>query len=222
MEHVNKRIIELISTTEDDLSSGLLYIHTRINDNTKKTLESASFLYALIELLSEKGMITIEELEERKKQVAERLVCRFAESGLGLMYQEPESDNYAFAEEAIVDCKGRLSICKSVCCRLPFALSRQDIEEGIIRWEFGRPYLIKHGNDGYCFHLNLNRETYRYEVHEKRPVPCRGFDCRENKRWQVWMDYELKVPNEQLAETIDKDNRKLYFRFARENGERKG
>jgi len=38
-------------------------------------------------------------------------------------------------------------------------LSRQDVEEGVIRWEFGRPYLIAHGADGYCVHLD--RESYR-------------------------------------------------------------
>lgn len=125
MESANKRFSELISAVEDDLSSGLLYTHTRINDNTKKVLESSSFLYGMIELLSEKGMITIGELDERKKQVAERLVRRFTESGLGLMCQESsECDKYAFAQEAHVDCQSRLSICKSICCKHPFTLSR--------------------------------------------------------------------------------------------------
>lgn len=73
-----------------------------------------------------------------------------------------------------------MSICKSLCCKLPFALSRQDVEKGSIRWEFGRPHQIAHGDDGYCFHLN--RESYRCSVHEKRPVPCRGFDCRQNEK----------------------------------------
>jgi hypothetical protein len=110
--------------------------------NTTKTLEASSFLYALIELLSEKGLLTIEELDERKKQVAQRLVKRFVDSGMGLMYQDPEYDKYNFDQEAQIDCESRLSVCKAVCCKLPFALSKQDVEEGIIRWEFGRPYLI--------------------------------------------------------------------------------
>ncbi len=50
------------------------------------------------------------------------------------------------------------------------------------------------GIDGYCVHLN--RETYRCEVHDKRPVPCRGFDCKENEKWKVWLDYDLAVLNE--------------------------
>jgi hypothetical protein len=32
------------------IAEGLLYTHTRLNTNTRKTLESASFLYALAEL----------------------------------------------------------------------------------------------------------------------------------------------------------------------------
>ncbi len=183
MNSSNGNLTEILLKINKDLSSGLLYTHTRINANTTKTLEAASFLYALIELLNEKGLLTIEELDERKKQVAQRLVKRFVESGMGLMYQDPEYDKYTFDQEAHVDCESRLAVCKAVCCKLPFALSRQDVEEGIIRWEFGRPYLIAHGDDGYCVHLD--RRTYRCTVREHHPVPCRGFDCRDNGKWLV-------------------------------------
>jgi hypothetical protein len=98
--------------------------------NTKKTLESTSFLYALIELLSEKGLISIEELDRRKNQAAERLVKKFVESGMGLLYQDPEEDKYTFEHEAQVDCESRLHTCKAMCCKFPFALSKQDVEEG--------------------------------------------------------------------------------------------
>jgi hypothetical protein len=56
------------------LTQGLIYNHIRINDNTKRSLEASSFAYALIELLAEKGIITIEELDEQKKDFAERLI----------------------------------------------------------------------------------------------------------------------------------------------------
>nr|CAI64363.1 hypothetical protein [uncultured archaeon] len=42
-----------------------------------------------------------------------------------------------------LECQSVLHICKVVCCRFPFALSRQDVKEGIINWEFGRLYLIE-------------------------------------------------------------------------------
>jgi len=199
---------DTLSKIKKDLSSGLLYTHSRINANTSKTLESTSFLYALIELLIKKGLLTTEELDERKRQVAERLVKRFVDSGFGLMYQDPEYDKYTFAQEADVDCESRLDTCKALCCKLPFALSKQDVEEGIIRWEFGRPYLIAHGDDGYCVHLDRN--TYKCTVREHRIVPCRGFDCRNNKQWHVWADYEKKILNPELEERIDSDNSKIY------------
>lgn len=147
MTSFSRNKTEIISKFHKDLSSGLLYTHTRINASSTKTLETASFLYALIELLNEKGILTIEELDERKKQIAARLVKKFVESGIGLLYQDPEYDKYTFEHEADVDCQGKLSVCRAICCKFPFALSRQDVEEGIIRWEFGRPYLIAHGSD---------------------------------------------------------------------------
>lgn len=199
---------EILSKIYKDLSSGLLYTHSRINANTTKNLEAASFLYALIELLNEKGLLTIEELDERKKQVAQRLVRKFVDSGLGLMYQDPEYDKYTFDQEAHVDCESRLAVCKAVCCKLPFALSRQDVEEGIIRWEFGRPYLIAHEDDGYCVHMD--RETYRCTVREHRTVPCRGFDCKNNEKWKIWLDYEKNILNLELIEKIDRDNIEIY------------
>jgi Fe-S-cluster containining protein len=197
-----------ITMNYEELSRGLLYTHTRINSNTTKTLEVASFLYALIEILDEKGLFSIEELDERKKQVASRLVQKFVESGMGLMYQDPEYDKYTFEHEADSDCLGRLDTCKAICCKFPFALSRQDVEEGIINWEFGRPYLIAHGDDGYCVHLD--RETYKCTVREHRTVPCRGFDCKDNEKWKVWDDYEKGIINPELAEKIEKENGEIY------------
>jgi hypothetical protein len=65
-----------------EMAEGLLYTHTRLNTNTHKTLESASFLYALVELLSDKGLITVEELDERKRGVVQRLAKQFRQLGM--------------------------------------------------------------------------------------------------------------------------------------------
>ncbi len=66
-----------------EVTEGLLYAHSRLNANTSKTLEGASFLYALVELLGEKGIITIEELDERKRIVRERLLEQFRQNVSG-------------------------------------------------------------------------------------------------------------------------------------------
>ena len=197
--------IQNILTT---LSPGLLFTHTRINDNTKRVLESSSFLYALIDLLEEKKLISTKELEDKKKQIAQRLIQKFVESGIGLMYQDPECDKYTFKHCKENYCKDRLSICKAVCCKIPFALSRQDVEERIICWEFSRPYVIAHNSDDYCIHLN--RKTLKCSEYGHRPVPCRGFDCKNNVQWQVWLDYERKIVNTELNTKIKETNKKFY------------
>lgn len=174
-----------------EVGEGLFYTHMCLSQNTNKTLEVSSFLYGLIELLSEKGLINIQELDERKKVVAERLVVQLKEKGLGVMLQDPEEDKYAFKDEVKIDCENRVHLCRATCCRLRFALSKQDVYEGLIKWELGRPYLIAQDKDGYCTHIE--RGTCRCTVREHRPVPCRGYDCRNDKR--IWLDFENKVVN---------------------------
>jgi Fe-S-cluster containining protein len=174
-----------------EVAEGLLYAYSRLNANTRKTLEAASFLYALVELLSEKGLLTIEELDARKRVVGKRLAEQFRQNGNGVMLQDPEYDKYNFELEVEVDCASRVHLCRAACCRLPFALSKQDIREGIVRWDLGRPYLIAHNGNGACGHLDP--ATRACTVWEHRPVPCRAFDCRQDTR--IWLDFEQMVLN---------------------------
>lgn len=174
-----------------ELAQGLFYTHARLSQNTNKTLEASAFLFSLVELLSEKGLISIQELDERKKIVADRLIAQLKEKGLGVMLQQTEEDKYAFKGEAKIDCENRVHLCHATCCRLRFALSKQDVYEGIIRWDLGKPYLIAQDKDGYCTHFE--RGDCRCTVREQRPVPCRGYDCRNDKR--IWLDFENKVVN---------------------------
>jgi Fe-S-cluster containining protein len=176
------------------IAEGLLYTHGRLSVNTAKTLEAASFLYALVELLSEKGLITIEELDRRKQTVGQRLAEEFKRKGMGVMLQDPEYDKYTFATGVSIACDERLHLCRAACCRIPFALSREDIREGIVCWSLGEPYLIDHGKDGYCIHLE--RGTYGCTIYRNRPVPCRAFDCRKDGR--IWEDFEKMAVNPEI------------------------
>lgn len=114
--------------------------------NTSKTLEVTAFAYALIELLMEKGLLTEEELNEeelneRKRQVCQRLVEKFREAGMGVMSQDPEQDKYTFKGGVKIDCESWVHLCKVACCRLAFALSKQDVEEKVIKWDFEHSYI---------------------------------------------------------------------------------
>jgi len=178
----------------DELVGGLLHTHNRANANASRALETASFLYALIEILQEKGVLTIEELDARQEQVAGRVEHRFLSKGMGVVLQEPDQDKYAFKPEASVDCENRVHLCKAACCRMMFPLSRQDIAEGIVRWDLESPYLIAQTEDGYCRHLD--RTDCKCAVRAHRPVPCRAYDCTNDPR--VWSDFTNYVINPDL------------------------
>ncbi|HYG79486.1 MAG TPA: YkgJ family cysteine cluster protein [Pyrinomonadaceae bacterium] len=181
-------------TMRSEVADGLLYAHSRANSNTAKLLEVSSFAYAAIELLAERGLIDIEDLDRKKKEIAGRLIEKFREEGIGAAYQEPEHDKYTFAGSVEIDCPSRLHLCKAACCRLRFALSHQDVEEGIVQWDFGHPYFIAQGDDGYCRHLDRN--SLGCSIHGHRPVPCRGYDCRQDKR--IWSDFERRIVSPEL------------------------
>jgi hypothetical protein len=198
----NGSLVALIDALRREVTQGFLDSHLRSDKNAGKALEIASFCYALIELLQEKGLLTFEELNDRQKTVRQRLVKRFEEQGIGLVaLQDFTQDKYAFTEEVEIDCASRLHLCRAACCRLELALSKQDIEEGILKWDLGRPYMIARGVDGYCRHLD--RGTYRCTVRQHRPIPCRGYDCRKDER--IWLDFEQGVINPNLDELFARD-----------------
>ena len=103
---------------------------------------------------------------------------------------------YTFESVADIDCHNRVHLCRAACCRLPFALSKQDIREGIVHWDLGQPYLIAHDGNGTCGHLDPT--TRACTVWDQRPVPCRAFDCREDER--IWLDFEKMVINPKVSQ----------------------
>jgi Fe-S-cluster containining protein len=191
--------VEGYEQLRQELIGGLLYCHHRANTNTSKSLEMTAFAYALIELLIEKGLLTEEELNERKRKVCERLVEKFNRAGMAVEIQESAIDKYEFEGGPEIDCENRLHLCKAACCRLRFPLSPQDIEEGIVKWDLPHPYLIARGADGYCSHLE--RGGCRCAIYQHRPLPCRAYDCREDKR--IWADFDKKVVSQELEKLFE-------------------
>ena len=89
-----------------------------------------------------------------------------------------------------IDCPSLLHLCKARCCTYRVELTEQDLEEGGVKWELQRPYLLRHDADRYCTHLD--RGTGGCQVYERRPATCREYDCRADRR--VWLDWEKRVP----------------------------
>lgn len=88
-------------------------------------------------------------------------------------------------------CEELIPICKGRCCRLRFALTTQDLDEGIIRWDYGRPYMIRQrASDRVCVHNDP--ATKFCTVREVRPAICRTYHCKDDKR--IWADFENRIP----------------------------
>jgi Fe-S-cluster containining protein len=96
-----------------------------------------------------------------------------------------------------VPCAELLSLCQARCCKLRFSLSTQDLDEGIIRWDYGQPYLIRQrASDRYCVHNDP--DTRFCTVREARPRVCRKYDCRNDER--IWLDYEARIPAPEMVD----------------------
>ncbi len=116
------------------------------------------------------------------------------------MCSDPE-DKYE-VEGPDIPCAELIPLCKAACCKLDFPLSTQDLDEGVIRWDYGVPYMIRQrASDGFCVHNDPT--THGCTVHAQRPHICRKYDCRTDAR--VWLDYEKRIPTPSDAEIPDRD-----------------
>jgi Fe-S-cluster containining protein len=183
---------DTIESLRAELVAGVQGSLERDTAESGRLLETTSTLHAMIELLAERGLISIEELTGRRVEAKERLAEEFFDQGMGvtlLGIPHPDKYTYKVPAGADVDCAARLHICRAICCKMAFPLSEQDVEEGIIRWELGDPYLARKGDDGLCYHLD--RTTRFCTVREQRPIPCRGYSCQYDKR--IWQDFDNMV-----------------------------
>jgi Fe-S-cluster containining protein len=175
--------------TVGDLEQGLRFGHALISINRHISQEGTACAQALAELLLEKGLLTPEELEKRIATHREEL----AKSPDVKLSKGP--DKYG-CEAAEIDCLSRVHLCRAACCTFKFFLSVQDLDEGVVKWDYSHPYWIRQSPDGYCCHNQP--ETLACVIHEHRPVTCRLYDCRQDKR--VWVDFESRIPNPELSQ----------------------
>ncbi|MGQ0678823.1 MAG: YkgJ family cysteine cluster protein [Actinomycetota bacterium] len=111
------------------------------------------------------------------------------------------------APDAIINCAERVHLCKAVCCKLNFALTPGEVKDRKVKWDEEFPYLIAHGANGYCAHLNPEKGC---EIFEDRPALCRRFDCRTDGR--VWKDFEAMVPDAEWIESIVTNHQRVVLR----------
>jgi hypothetical protein len=175
---------------ERELQEAIKFLH-RVGAQDRVELRKLHVqVGALVHTLIEKQLITEEELASLRDQHVEKLE---GQDDTLQPHAEPVPDKYV-VESPGIPCEDNLPICKAACCRRLFALSLQDVREGVIRWNFGAPYLIRQAADGRCAH---NDACGRCDSYAARPAFCRRFDCRQDPR--IWKDYEQRIPSDEVA-----------------------
>ncbi len=172
-----------------DLDAGLRFTHAMGEQTRQEVFETGLTVLALIEELAGRGVVGLEELSRRIHEEQTRELARIGDHLKITM--EMAIDKYACASPP-VDCAGLMHICRGRCCTLHFPLSKQDLAERVVKWDYLNPYIIRQriGGDGYCVHNDP--ETHFCTVYEHRPAVCRTYDCRNDKR--IWVDFEKKIP----------------------------
>lgn len=169
-------------------------------------LWSVSFIQAMYGLLIEKGILTQEELEARAAQVMPMVAESFEEEGIVVHTFAADVDKYhmeARESAGVVDCENRIHLCHGACCTFDILLSQQDLDEGVVQWDLEDPYVIRHGDDGYCVHQD--RQSRMCTVYEHRPAVCRAYSCKTDKR--VWADFDAYVPAPDLVQNLEAKRR---------------
>ena len=180
--------------TEKELARALVYVHEQLAHGLLKNQELSAHVYALTESLIAAGLVTLDDVEERRAKAKEQMIESTRTQWEGAELLHDEADKYEVAGPAI-DCAARIHLCKAACCRLDFTLSRQDLAEGVVRWDVGRPYHNRRREDGWCSHCD--ETTKACGVHAQRPLVCRQYDCREDAR--IWKDFEKRIPSAKLT-----------------------
>jgi len=152
-------------------------------------MQLAGQVVALGNELAKRGDPTLEAaVDAETPKVIEQIRVADERSTARVLIGDSE-DKYRTASQG-PNCVEILPICEGRCCRLYFPLSSQDLDEGVIRWDYGRPYMIKQrATDGYCTHNHPTQHGCTVYTH--RPRPCREYDCRKDER--IWVDFDNKI-----------------------------
>jgi Fe-S-cluster containining protein len=172
-----------------DLDAGLRFTHEMGEQTRHAVDEMAVTVLALLEELMARGAIDPAEHARRVAASQTKEIARIEDHAH--IHIERRADKYVLGPLPDIDCEARMPLCQGRCCTLHFPLSKQDLNERVVKWEYLRPYIIRQReSDRYCVHNDP--VTHACTVYEHRPAVCRTYDCRNDKR--IWIDFDKRIP----------------------------
>lgn len=174
-----------IAQFERQVERSQLFTHTALGESFARVGETSAFVHGLIDVLLAKGVVTEDEIQSAVANVQQQMDSQGELSGPGTLVRLEKPSEVA-KQTIEVDCEARLHICKAVCCKLNFALTIGEIESGVVKWDLGRPYCIRHEENGYCTHQIQNAGGCG--IYANRPGVCRNYSCAKDDR--IWKDFD--------------------------------
>ncbi|MBA3454593.1 MAG: YkgJ family cysteine cluster protein [Deltaproteobacteria bacterium] len=189
-----ERAIRSLNMSDVDLRDALLQLAARVitlTDEVTRRLDGVEPQPAPPNTPAAPPVATVEETVGNLVGGALAQIRASDISGGQRVSLDTSGENKYEVENAGPPCAELIHICEARCCKLTFALSTTDLDEGVIRWDYGQPYLIKQrASDAYCVHNHP--ASHFCTVHEHRPRVCRTYDCSTDTR--IWIDFANRIP----------------------------
>lgn len=176
--------------TRTELERALRFLNNAMSQMRDELLQLGAQVVTLTRKLEEKGAVQeADVLAALPAAVAEVRLADESSPPLRVDLRETLTDKHE-VESPAIPCAELLPLCKARCCTLTFTLSTQDLEDRQVRWDLAKPYWNLRRPDGYCVHHES--ASGGCGIYQHRPVPCRTFDCRKDRR--IWIDYDKRIP----------------------------
>jgi Fe-S-cluster containining protein len=185
---------EDLEALRTELENGLRFLHTLGMQSKIDLIDLTTRVLAITEVLISSGHLDLRAYEQRRELIAKRETERMASANHVAVILQEAKDKYTLSDLPDLDCKSLHHLCRGRCCVMSFHLSRQDLDERIVQWEYGNPYHIRQRENGYCVHWVP--DTYTCGIYEFRPAICRTYDCRNDDR--IWKDFERRILADEL------------------------
>jgi hypothetical protein len=196
-----------VAELDRQVQRGSLFTQAVLQRTSWRISQAESMVAMLVDALARQGLVDPAELgfeaEVVPEIVEEEVECgpdstplttsSISWPSVAIREDPPDAP---MSPEHPVDCAARMHICKAACCHLKFPLSATEVDAGVVKWDIGHPYIIRHGTNGCCTHNE--RETGRCGVYEDRPRVCRVYSCVKDTR--IWKDFDNMVLNEEWLE----------------------
>ncbi len=178
--------------TREDLETGLRFSHLVAVQERNNHYRTADEIAAVVDLLIARGVFSHRDFEARRDELGAGRGAPAPTELVPLLGTTPDKHRVISPD---VPCSELLPTCHAACCGLNVHLSTQDLDEGILRWDYAMPYrLRRRATDRLCVHCDPIERTCA--VRDTRPAPCRSYDCRKDSR--IWEDYERRIPSENV------------------------